>query len=96
MLFHFYVLYVSVRWSCESCPLLKPPRFPSITKLCPFVMLMLISAGLVPAQLPIWLPGLSMMLNSYFDVGFVSLSLLDASVIGQMVLSIEERSFLTV
>jgi hypothetical protein len=37
-----------------------------------------------------------MILNSYFDVGFVSLSLLDASVIGQMVLSIEERSFLTV
>jgi hypothetical protein len=37
-----------------------------------------------------------MMLNSYFDVGFVSLSPLDASVISQMVLSIEERSFLTV
>jgi hypothetical protein len=37
-----------------------------------------------------------MMLNSYFDVGFVSLSLLDASVISQMVLSIKERSFLTV
>jgi hypothetical protein len=37
-----------------------------------------------------------MMLNSHFDVRFVSLSLLDASVIGQMVPSIEERSFLTV
>jgi hypothetical protein len=37
-----------------------------------------------------------MMLNSYFDVGFVSLSLLDASVISQMVPSIKERSFLTV
>jgi hypothetical protein len=96
MLFHFYVSYVSVRWSYESCLPLKPPRSPLITKLCPFVMLMLMSAGLVPAQLPIWLLGLSMMLNSYFDVGFVSLSLLDASVIGQMVLSIKERYFLTV
>jgi hypothetical protein len=37
-----------------------------------------------------------MMLNSHFDVGFVSSSPLDASVIGQMVPSIEERSFLTV
>jgi hypothetical protein len=37
-----------------------------------------------------------MILNSYFNVGFVSLSLLDASVIGQMVPSIEKRSFLTV
>jgi len=37
-----------------------------------------------------------MMLNSYFNVGFVSLSLLDASVIGQIVLSIKERSFLTI
>lgn len=96
MLFHFCVSYVSVRWSCESCLPLKPPGSPSITKLCPFVVLMLMSAGLVPAQLPIWLPGLSMMLNSHFDVGFVSSSPLDASVIGQMVPSIEERSFLTV
>jgi hypothetical protein len=37
-----------------------------------------------------------MILNSYFNVGFMSLSLLDASVIGQMVPSIKERSFLTV
>jgi hypothetical protein len=35
------------------------------------------------------------MLNSHFDVGFVSSSLLDASVISQMVPSIKERSFLT-
>ena len=68
MLFYFCVLYVSIRWLCESYLLLKLPGFLSITKLCPFVVLMLISARLVPAQLPIWLPGLSMMLNSYFDV----------------------------
>jgi hypothetical protein len=37
-----------------------------------------------------------MILNSYFDVRFISSSPLDASVIGQIVLSIEERSFLTV
>jgi hypothetical protein len=82
MLFYFCVSYVSVRWSYESCLPLKLPGFPSITKLCPFVVLMLMSAGLVPAQLLIWLLGLSMMLNSHFDIRFVSLSLLDASVIG--------------
>jgi hypothetical protein len=37
-----------------------------------------------------------MILNSYFDIGFISSSPLDASVISQMVLSIKERSFLTV
>jgi hypothetical protein len=74
--------YMSIRWSYESCLLLKLPGFPSIIKLSPFVVLMLMSARLVPAQLLIWLLGLLMMLNSYFDVRFVSLSLLDASVIG--------------
>jgi hypothetical protein len=73
-----------------------PDGSPSITKLYPFVVLMLMSAGFVPAQSPTWLPALSMMLNSHFDVGFAISSPLDASVIGQIVLSIEKRPFLTV
>ena len=65
--------------------------WPSITKLYPLVVLMLMSAGFVPAQSPTLLPALSTMLNTHFDVGFAISSPLLAGIIGQTVLSIEKR-----